>query len=103
MSGWLERWQKRQRELADGADADLMQANRTRFRFALCLFGLGLVLGAVAVKLRLPDTLNTAFRVIAVTSVVVGFVLGKWARQEREFLTRADAEGPPEIFRTPRD
>ena len=68
-----------------------MQANRTRFRLELGLCGLGLILGALAVKLRLPDTLGTVFRVVAVTTVVVGFVLGKWARQEREFLTRPDA------------
>jgi hypothetical protein len=28
MAGWIERSQKRQRELAEGADADLMQTNR---------------------------------------------------------------------------
>lgn len=99
MSGWLERVQKRKRELADGADADLLQANRNRFRLGMGLFGFALLLGALDARLRLPITIDRVVRVIAGISGAVGLVLCKWASQERAFLMRPDSEGPPEIFR----
>jgi hypothetical protein len=99
MADWLERWRKRQREIAEGTDADLVQANRTRFRVAFSLVGVGFILMVLGGKLRSTGRLDTVLRVIAAVSVVVGFVLGRWARSEREFLTRPDPESPPEIFR----
>jgi len=99
MADWLERRRKRQREIAEGTDADLVQANRTRFRVAFGLVGVGFILIILSGKLHLKGRLDTVLRVIAAVSVVVGFVLGRWARSEREFLTRPDQEGPPEIFR----
>jgi hypothetical protein len=99
MADWLERWRKRQREIAEGTDADLVRANRTRFRVAFGLVGVGFILIILGGKLHLTGRLGTVLRVIAAVSVVVGFVLGRWARSEHEFLTRPDPEGPPEIFR----
>lgn len=99
MAGWLERWRERQHEIAEGADADLLQANKTRFRVALGLFGFGFAIILLGGKLHVTGTLDTVLRVMAGASIVVGFVLGRWARSEREFLTRPDPEGPPEIFR----
>ena len=64
MPSWLERWHKRQRELAQGADADLMRANRRRFRVALGLIGGGLALGAFGRGLHLPSAFDMALRVI---------------------------------------
>lgn len=103
MPVWVERWQKRRRELAEGADADLMQSNRRRFRVAFSLIGLAFVLGLIDAKFRLPAILGIAIRVGAGISAVVGFVLAKWAQQERAFLTRPDPEGPPEIFKNTSD
>ena len=92
-------WLKRQRELAQGADADLMRANRRRFRLAFGLAGVGFVLGVFGVKLHLPSTFDTALRVIAAACVGLGFVLGQWARRERTFLTQPDPDGPISVFR----
>jgi hypothetical protein len=103
MRGWVKRWQKRQRDLAEGADADLMQSNRRRFRGAFCLIGLAVVLGLISAKFRLPPTLKLVFRVGAGISGVVGVVLAKWAQQEHAFLTRPDPEGMPEIFKNSSD
>jgi len=99
MADWLESWRKRQHAIAEGTDADLVQANRTRFRVAFSLVGVGFILMVLGGKLHLTGRLDTVLRVIAAVSVVVGFVLGRWARSEREFLTRPEPEGPPEIFR----
>jgi hypothetical protein len=103
MPGWIERWHKRRRELAEGADADLVQSNRRRFRVALGLLGLAFVLGLIDVKFRLPATLEVACRVGVVVSGVIGLVLARWAGVEHSFLTRPEAEGPPEIFKNSPD
>ena len=94
---WVERYQKRQCELTEGVDADLVQANRRRFRVAFG-GGIAVVLVLLDSKLRLPVLLSIVVRVGAVISGVVGIVLGKWAQAERTFLTRTDPEPPPEIF-----
>jgi hypothetical protein len=96
--GWVERYQKRRRELAEGVDADLVQANRRRFRAAFGLVCIAVVLVLLDAKLRLPDLPSVVLRIGALISGVVGIVLGKWAQAEREFLTRPDPEHPPEIF-----
>jgi len=101
MAGYFERWRRRQRELREGVDADLLQTNRRRFRLALSLVGIGLVLVAVAGKLRLSSRLDAALRVTAAVSVMLGIVLLQWARRERLFLEQPDSEGPPKIFRDP--
>jgi uncharacterized membrane protein len=101
--GWFERYQRRQRELAAGADADLMAANRRRYRLAFSLMGLGLFLVWLAGKLRLPSGLRIAATALAGVSFVVGVFLAQWARAEREFLTRPDLEPPPHIFTDRKD
>jgi hypothetical protein len=65
MADWLERWRKRQREIAEGTDADLVQANRTRFRVAFSLVGVGFILMVLGGKLHLTGRLDTVLRVIA--------------------------------------
>jgi hypothetical protein len=99
MPGWVERWQKRQRELAQGADADLVHSNRRKFRVASSLLGLAFVLGLLDAKIPLPSYVRIAITLGAVISGVGGIVLMKWAQQEDVFLTRPDPEGPPEIFK----
>lgn len=87
-------------ELAEGADADLVRTNRRLFRLAFSLIGLALALTAIDAKVRLPKSLDTVLRIVAVCSFVIDFVMGRWARAERAFLNRADPEVPPEIFRS---
>jgi hypothetical protein len=58
MYGWLERWRNRQRELAAGTDASLVQANRRRLRVAFGLIRLALVLGLLDARLHLPHALH---------------------------------------------
>jgi hypothetical protein len=95
---WLQRWRKRQRELAAGADADLVQANRRRFRVALGLIGLALVLGLLDARLHLSRVLHIVLRCAASVSGLVGLVMAKWAQLEDAFLSRPESEDPPTIF-----
>jgi len=99
MSNWLARSQKRRRELAAGADADLVQTNRKRCRVAFGLIGLAVLLGLLSDKIRAPHWLEDVFVIAAAASAAVGILLAKWAQAEHNFLTKAEPEGPPEIFR----
>lgn len=99
MHSWIERWQKRQRELSEGVDTDLMQANRRRSRLAFGVFVFGFSLFVIDAKLHLPTVLRTVLATVAVICLLVGGLVGKWAQAEQAFLTRPDSERPPEIFK----
>jgi hypothetical protein len=99
MSGWLERWQRRQRELAEGADADLVQANHRRFRVAFGLIGLASVLGLLDARLHPSYVWHFVLRCAAGVSGLVGIVMANWARQQDVLLSRPEPEGPPTIFK----
>lgn len=100
MAGWLARWEKRRQELAEGVDADLMQANRRKFRVAYSLFGAALAVFLLREKIDLPSILEKGLAVGGAASGCAGLVLMRWAQAERNFLTKPDPEGPPEIFRS---
>ena len=99
MPGWLRKSQNRLRELAEGVDADLVQANQKRFKTAFRLLGLAIVLGLVGEGLHLPEVLRTIVRCVTVVFAAVGLLMAKWAQQESAFLSRPDPEGPPKIFK----
>ena len=99
MYSWIDRWQQRQCELAEGVDADLMRANRRRSRLAFGLFVFGFVLVLINAKLHLPTMLRAVLGPVGVICILIGVLVGKWAQAEHSFLTRPDSEGPPEIFR----
>jgi len=99
MAGWFERWQKRRFELAQGADADLVGANRRRSRIAFSMIGIAVLLVVTSTNIHLPRKLDLALRILAIISLLVGVVLAKWASAGRAFLTEPEPEGPPEIFR----
>ena len=52
--GWFTRWRERRRELAAGVDADLVQANRQRWKLSLSLWALLFVLLGIQAKIKLP-------------------------------------------------
>jgi hypothetical protein len=99
MNGWFDRRFQRQRELRQGADADLVGENRKRWKLAWCLWGSGLVLGFVQTKVRLPAIWHSIAVWLSVTAFLVGAVLLRWGQIERNFLNRPDPEGPPKIFK----
>jgi hypothetical protein len=96
-SSWSERSEKRRRELAEGADADLVRANRNRYRA-----GFGLII--VAVVLGFLKTLSSSYTVrmlliwAAGAFLLIGVVIARWAMLEDTFLNKPDREGPPKLF-----
>jgi hypothetical protein len=99
MSSWLERWRKRKSDLAHGVDADLVRDNRNRYKLAFGLIGLGFLLGLLDSKIQIPSTLRSIVVGMVFMSIIGGFLLAAWARQEDAFLSKPDPEEPPRIFK----
>jgi hypothetical protein len=99
MSGWLERWRERQRDLARGVDADLVSDNHRRYKLAGGLIGLGFLLILVGLKARLSGALPMILATVGGALVIAGWFLGIWANRMNMLLRKPDAEDPPRIFK----
>jgi hypothetical protein len=99
MLGWFGRWRQRQRDLSQGVDADLVRDNSNRYRLAFGLIGFGFLLSLLDARIKIPSTLRSILMGMAIASVIAGFLLAAWARQERAFLSKPDPEEPPSIFK----
>jgi hypothetical protein len=99
MSGWLQRWSQRQRDLSRGVDADLVRDNGKRYKVAFGLIGLGLLLAVLGSKVHTSSLLHWVILDAGGVSAVVGFLLAMWAREESAFLSKPDPEEPPTIFK----
>jgi hypothetical protein len=96
---WWERWQERQEELAQGADADLVRDNRRKWRLGWGLSSFALLLLFVLAKVPVCRPLQLILGVVALVSVIIGGLVSSWARAESRFLNRPDREKPPSIFK----
>jgi hypothetical protein len=96
---WLERWQQRQYEIAQGADANLIRENVKRFRWSGGLFVAGGLLAWVAGRFQLAHALHVAAYCLAVLLLIASWVLFSWARAQDGLLRRPDPEGPPSILK----
>lgn len=96
---WLQRYLQRRYDLARGVDADLVAANRKRWKLSTALFCAGVLLGWLETKLPLPHALRLAADILALFSLAAGIALFHWAWQVDAFLSRPDPEQPPDIFK----
>jgi GAF domain-containing protein len=85
---WFNRYRQRQRDLAAGADADLVRSNRRQFKFALWCTGISLLL--IGVDGRLHDIPEDVVGFIAVVLLMAGILVGQLAMRERLFLRAAE-------------
>lgn len=99
MWDWLERQRKRQRDLQNGADADLVRENRRRWKIAYTLFGISFFLVGVQALIRLPDTWHRVMVALTMVLFTVGLLLGQWARAEKGFLDKPDPKEPPRLWK----
>jgi hypothetical protein len=98
---WWARQQRRQQELAEGVDADLVRDNWRKSRWGLGLLGSAVALAFALIKLPVRGTLGEVGIDLAIGLMLVAFVLLKWARMESVFLSRPDPEKPPSILKPP--
>ena len=88
--GWFERWNRRQDELAQGFDADLVRDNRKRYSLAFSLVGFAILLSLLISKVDLGEHVLLVLRVVAAGSAVAGLLLFGWARQEEIVLHKPE-------------
>ena len=73
--GWFERWSRRQDELAQGADADLVRDNRRRYRLGFLLLGFATLLSLLVSKVNFGEHVRQVVGVVAGGSGVPGELL----------------------------
>jgi hypothetical protein len=96
---WFERWSRRQDELAQGVDADLVRENRKQYKRAFWLLGFGFLLAFLMSKVQLAESLRPIVAAIAGGAGVAGSILLLRARQEEIALHKPAPEEPPQIFK----
>jgi hypothetical protein len=99
MLDWFCRSRKRQDELANGVDADLVRDNRNRSRISLYLIGFALLLGAAQTKLSLTGIWRSIATALTIVLFVGGALLAQWARAESSFLNKPDPKEPPKLWK----
>jgi hypothetical protein len=99
MNSWFERRRRRRRNLAHGADADLVRDNRRRYRLAFGLLGLGTLLWFFGAEISVLGVLHSIVVALGMVSFVAGLFLAAWAQQVDAFLSKPDPEEPPRIFK----
>jgi hypothetical protein len=97
--GWFTRRWERQRELAAGVDADLVEANRQRWKLSYWLWALLLVLVSIQAKIKLPAIAQAIAIFLTIACLVAALLFSDWARAESAFLDKPDRPEPPSIWK----
>jgi hypothetical protein len=96
---WLERWQRRQRDLQEGADADLVRDNRRRWKICWWLMGCSFILIGIQAVVKFSDPWHTIAVTVTMVCLVGGVLFGHWARAEKSFLERPNPKEPPRLWK----
>jgi hypothetical protein len=94
MPNWWERKAQRERDLAEGVDADLLSANRRRWALGYKLSAIGALLLATDWLWRLPRWMHLVVASIVFMLMVTAIITWKWARAEQAFLEKPEGTKP---------
>jgi 4-hydroxybenzoate polyprenyltransferase len=96
---WFSRYSQRQRDLAAGADADLVQSNRRKWKLTGALFCLASLIVGIE-KWATPNGVLKEILMWFSGLLYLGAVfLAQWAWQEQAFLDKPDPKKPPSFFK----
>jgi hypothetical protein len=96
---WLQRYYQRQREIQQGADADLFRENQKRSQLSWSLLGCSFLLIAIQAIIKFFGIWHTILVVLTMMFFVSGLFLAHWARAERAFLERPGPKEPPSLLK----
>jgi len=99
MGSWFQRWQRRQSDLAQGVDADLVRDNSNKYKRGFFLLAFAFLLSFVSGKVRFPRPAQIMLESISVASFIAGVLTLMWAGLERTFLDKPEPQEPPRIFK----
>lgn len=95
---WYKRREKRQADLARGVDASLTRANRRRYKVAGVLLAVSSLTAWAFSGRAIPLWAEWLIKLVVAGGGVSGFILLRWAQQEKISLERPDPEKPPSIL-----
>ena len=96
---WLERQRQRDREIRQGADADLFRDNRRRWKLVWCLFACAFLFFGIESVIPLSGRWHSIAVGLTIVCFAGGVLLGQWARAEQTFLERPDPKEPPRLWK----
>lgn len=99
MWDWFERSQRRERDLQQGVDADLVRDNRRRWKFAGALFGCAFAVIGIDAALHLPPAWHRVATWLFGILFVGSLLFAEWARAESAFLNKPDPKEPPRLWK----
>jgi hypothetical protein len=99
MLEWIGRWQQRQRELAAGVDADLVLANRKRWRLSWWLLALTFALLGFQSLIKLRSPFHEIVVGITMVCFVSSVILTRWAWHVGAWLDKPEPKKPPSLWR----
>jgi hypothetical protein len=99
---WLHRWRQRERDLQQGVDADLVQANRRRWKLCASLFGLSFLSFGILAVAKFQGFIKQIAVAITTGLFFFAMITGHWARSWDAFLDKPDPKEPPRLWRWPR-
>ncbi len=95
----FDRYLRRQRDLATGVDADLVQGNRRKFRLAISLIGVAFLLLGIDRIIKPHGLIQEVFGWLLGVLLVSGTLIAMWAGQERAFLDKPEPKKPSSLFK----
>lgn len=99
MLDWFRRYAQRQRDLAAGADADLVTANRKRWKLVGFFCFLAFLLLGIPKVFKPRGAVAEIITWVSGISFAVASLLAMWARAEDGFLSGPDPKKPPSLFK----
>lgn len=99
MWNWIQRSLQRQRDLQLGVDADLVAANRKKWKWCFSLYGLFLVSVAIQSQIRLSGATHQVAVGISMLLFAGGAVIARWALLEKAFLDKPYLKEPPKLWK----
>jgi hypothetical protein len=96
---WLERYQERQRELAQGVEAGRVRANDRRLNLSLVSLGIGIVLFGILFRLKSAGFWRAVLETLAVVFLAGSTQLYYWYRREGWRIRRPEPKKPLSLFK----
>jgi hypothetical protein len=99
MWDWIQRSLQRQSDLQQGVDADLVRANRQKWKLFALLLGLTFAFFRIQALVEPSGLLHKVAVGITIVLFISAFLLGHWAYLERVFLDKPDPKEPPKLWK----
>lgn len=99
MANWLHRYIRRQAELSQGVDSNLLPDNRTRWLRGTAAIAVAFALRWLAAEVQLSGITVWVVIGLAIALLLYGFFLLIWTNEQSAFLDKPEPEKPLTLFK----